>query len=174
MKKITVVKSIFSASATKEEKPAPAQKQKKALPEKKKKKKVGRPSKFEVEAKKEAERQADIALRQELLERQKKATVIIEDESEAPVRNIHDPNYVPRYPIFMMGQRVQQTHHGIVFKGTVDYDGIDTPWVLIRWDDGSRQYAAKGLLTIIQKKVYKNVLNKKRKAAERVSDSDLE
>lgn len=75
-----------------------------------------------------------------------------------------------RYPIFPIGQRVQQVHFENTFKGTVVFDGINTPFVRIRWDDGSIQYAAKGNLTLIAKKAYKKLFTNKKVTPDNGSD----
>lgn len=156
--KTKTFKSVFSTSINS------SNEEKKKLNEEPKKR--GRPSRAEVEARKEAEKQADLVLRKELIERQKQVSTVASATFPIQAVDMRDPNYVPRYPIFVPGQRVQQTHNDIVFKGTVTYDGIDTPFVRIRWDDGSEQYAAKGNVTLIVKKAYKSLLGKKTKVVE--------
>lgn len=73
-------------------------------------------------------------------------------------RLMSDPTWVPPYPIFTVGQRVSTlSPSGVEYKGFIDHDPILSGFVRVRWDDGSVQYAAKGNLVVVQKKVVKSV-----------------
>ena len=127
-------------------------------------KKRGRPSKEELLKRAKDAEQAEIALKKELLERQKKAlenqglqTVENNKDISSVTNNIKDPNWIPQYPIFITGQRVKQQIGSKQIEGVVIYDSIDSPTVRVKWDDGRCQTAAKANLTRLYKKVYKNV-----------------
>jgi len=171
-------KSIFSVSNTKTEKqpkkPKSKDKSDKAKGKVKGKEKVepkkrGRPSNAELAEKARIQKEADISFRKELLERQKAAVSgsVSEVTSFASVAetNVHDPNWIPPWPVFLPGQRVEykfKRHDGKTEKGTVGKDDIQSAFIRVNWDDGSSQYAAKLALKLIVKKKYDNVFSKKR------------
>jgi hypothetical protein len=77
---------------------------------------------------------------------------------------MQDPNWVPPYPVFTTGQRVStKTSSGLEYKGYIDHDPIISELVRVAWDDGSVQYAAKGNLVVIQKKVVKSLFKQRSK-----------
>lgn len=185
-------KSVFSftASATKPEKEPTKEKKpkvsQKKQPEKVQSKKRGRPSNAELAVKAREKRTAEVALRSELIERQKAAasgslaiTESVEyddnDERVYPeyttsfASKVKDPNWIPPWPIFMPGQRVFTEMYGIRYEGTIGQDSIESAMVRVNWDDGSSQCAAKMNLKPVvkpQKKVYKSLLKAPRKAKE--------
>lgn len=120
-------------------------------------KKLGRPSKEDVRAKAQAEHAAKVALGKEMLERQKLAAVL------AP--EVVASMDIPKYPIFLPGQRVQsilKRLDGKVEKGTISFDNnIHSQMIRVCWDDGSSQYAAKENLKLIVKKTYKKLFKGK-------------
>jgi hypothetical protein len=182
-----IFKSVFAATATKQE---PSEKKEKPKKPKEKKdkpvgkpkgkqkkvepKKKGRPTNAERAEKARVKTQADIAFRKELLERQKAATVsgsIVQPiatgagDVSADV-DVNDPSWVPPWPVFLPGQRVETIFKridGKVEKGNVCRDDVKSAMIRVNWDDGSSQYAAKQALKIIVKKVYEKVSIKKAK-----------
>lgn len=116
-------------------------------------KKRGRPTTEEVRAKKKKEYDADIALRKELIERQLWAATV-EPSVSASVE-------IPKYPIFMPGQRVEATYNGITYQGHVVHDNLESAMIRVRWDDGSCQYAAKMNLKVVVKKTTKKLFSAK-------------
>lgn len=202
--------SIFSA-----EKPAQAsntKKQKKDIKKSSKKikdkkdnkntepaKKRGRPTNAELAEREKIKRDAEVALRKELLERQQKAqtfkeinvtaskqtnnavdtksTEIIiqnddqddEDDDLPKIKEyktdftskVKDPNWVPPWPIFFPGQRVEAKFGSMTFEGTVGSDNVESALIRVKWDDGSIQYAAKMNLKLIQPKKLKKVFSQK-------------
>ena len=133
--------------------PKPATTKKKAKEEVPQKKK-GRPTKEEARQKQIAAAAAVIAHRKELIELQKQVAA---DTTGSVVA----PDNLPKYPIFLPGQRVSAEYNGITYKGTIAYDSLESGMVRVRWDDGSNQYAAKANLQVIPKKVYKKLFNHK-------------
>lgn len=174
-------KSIFSITSNKEPKAKPEKqsktkdKTKKDKPKSKIKgkekvepKKRGRPSNAELAEKARIKNEADIAMRKELLERQKAVAsgsfpvVTIEDTEET---NVVDSNWIPPWPVFLPGQRVEsifKRRDGKVEKGTVAKDDVRSAFIRVQWDDGSSQYAAKLSLKLIVKKTYEKVFSTKR------------
>ena len=159
--------SIFSAAAEKtkpkQEKPVkenekPKDKTKGKPEPKVQPKKLGRPSKEAVRAKAQAEHAAKVAFGKEMLERQKLAATL-EPEVVAAMD-------IPKYPIFLPGQRVESVIRridGKIEKGTVSFDSnIHSAMIRVNWDDGSSQYAAKVNLKPIIKKTYKTLFNRKK------------
>jgi len=152
--------SIFSAAAekTKPKKEKPKDKNKGKPEPKVQPKKLGRPSKEAVRAKAQAEHAAKVAFGKEMLERQKLAATL-EPEVVATMD-------IPKYPIFLPGQRVEsfiKRIDGKVEKGTVSFDSnIHSAMIRVNWDDGSSQYAAKVNLKPIIKKTYKPLFNRKK------------
>lgn len=145
------------------------------------KKKIGRPTKEEVLRRAKEAREADFALRKELLERQRLAQLELSTtgsvtdsitETSGSIVDMRDPTWVPKYPIFLIGQRVEQKSGSKTFRGRVAYDSINSEMVRVQWDNGSYQAASKSNLTIIYKKVYKNVYKQERKTTKRVPKSN--
>jgi len=180
-------KSIFSVSNTKTEKQPKTEKPKKPKSkdkadkakgkvkgkEKVEPKKRGRPSNAELAEKARIQKEVDIAFRKELLERQKAAASgsLPVATSFVPVAetNMRDPNWIPPWPVFLPGQRVEskfKRHDGKTEKGTVGKDDVQSAFIRVNWDDGSSQYAAKLALKLIVKKKYENVFSKKRSKQE--------
>lgn len=174
-------KSIFSVSNTKTEKQPKTEKPKKPKAkdkadkgkgkgkEKVEPKKRGRPTNAELAAKARIEKEADIAFRKELLERQKAAVSgsLVVTDNVADKTN--DPNWVPPWPIFLPGQRVESIFKrgdGKVEKGTVGKDDVNCPSIRVKWDDGSSQYAAKMTLKLVVRKTYEKVFTKSRSKKE--------
>lgn len=189
MPKIT--KSIFSAPSipTKKARKPKEEKQKKTTRKSKEKgkaeqtpatppKKRGRPSNVELAVKAREKREAETALRKELLERQKAAasgtlpvsepTPVEYDENDERVypeyktdfsSKVKDPNWIPPWPIFMPNQRVYTEMYGIRYEGSVGLDNVESALIRVNWDDGSSQFAAKLNLKPIMKKVYKKVFS---------------
>lgn len=174
-------KSIFSASNTKTEKQPKTEKPKKPKAkdkadkakgkgkEKVEPKKRGRPSNAELAEKARIQKEADIAFRKELLERQKAAASgsvpVVTSSMSVPETNVHDPNWIPPWPVFLPGQRVESIFKridGKTEKGTVGRDDVQSAFIRVNWDDGSSQYAAKLALKLIVKKTYEKVFSKKR------------
>jgi hypothetical protein len=166
---VTYKSVLFSATKEKPAKAPPKEKKVKKAPTKAKgkkgkekapvapPKKLGRPSKEDIRAKAQAEHAAKVALSKEMLERQRLAATL-----EPEVAATMD---VPKYPVFLPGQRVQSVFKRIdekVEKGTVTYDSnIHSPMIRVNWDDGSSQYAAKVNLKPIVKKTYKKLFSNK-------------
>lgn len=145
------------------------------------KKKLGRPTKEEVLRRAKIARDADFALRKELLERQRLSQIELAisgsmsgsiTETSGSITDMRDPTWVPKYPIFLIGQRVEQKSGSKTFRGRVAYDSINSEMVRVQWDNGSYQAASKSNLTIIYKKVYKNVYKQERKTTKRVPKSN--
>ena len=166
---VTYKSVLFSAAKEKPAKAPPKEKKAKELPAKAKgkkgkekapvapPKKLGRPSREDVRAKAQAEHSAKVAFGKEMLERQKLAATL-----EPEVAATMD---IPKYPIFLPGQRVQSVFRRIdekVEKGTVSFDSnIHSAMIRVNWDDGSSQYAAKVNLKPILKKTYKKLFSNK-------------
>jgi hypothetical protein len=139
-------------------------------------KKRGRPSNAELAAKAKEKQDAEIAIRKELIERQKAASTAPtvemfgyttqEYKSELPEK-VKDPNWIPPWPVFLPGQRVEyivKRKDGKVYKGTiVGIDDIHSAFIRVAWDDGSSQYHAKLALKLIEQKTYKSLLKKGKK-----------
>jgi len=142
-------------------------------------KKRGRPSNAELAAKAKEKQDAEIALRKELIERQKAASTTSvaptvemfgyttqEYKSELPEK-VKDPNWIPPWPVFLPGQRVEyivKRKDGKVYKGTiVGIDDIHSAFIRVAWDDGSSQFHAKLALKLIEQKTYKSLLKKGKK-----------
>ena len=193
-----VTKLIYSASAESPKKPRKARssspKTTKKVPPKKTKdkkntskqpevapKKRGRPSNAELAVKAREKREAETALRKELLERQKAAASgSVAVPEPAPVEyndndekiypeyktdftsKVKDPNWVPPWPIFMPGQAVYTEMYGIRYEGVVGYDNVESAMIRVNWKDGSSQFAAKMNLKPILKKTYKKVYSARR------------
>jgi hypothetical protein len=145
------------------------------------KKKLGRPTKEEVLRRAKIARDADFALRKELLERQRLSQIEMAvsgsmsgsiTETSGGIVDMRDPNWIPKYPIFLIGQRVEQKSGSKTFRGRVAYDSMNSEMVRVQWDNGSYQAASKSNLTIIYKKVYKNVYKQERKTTKRVPKSN--
>lgn len=145
------------------------------------KKKIGRPTKEEVLRRAKVARDADLALRKELLERQRLSQIEmtvsgsmsgLNTEISGSITDMRDPNWIPKYPIFLIGQRVEQKSGSKTFRGRVAYDSMNSEMVRVQWDNGSYQAASKSNLTIIYKKVYKNVYKQERKTTKRVPKSN--
>jgi hypothetical protein len=185
-------KSVFGLAANKEEskektkKPKVKEKTKTKAKTKEKvePKKRGRPTNAELAAKAKEKRNTEIALRKELIERQKAATVsgsvttVEYNENDERVypeyktdfsTKVKDPNWIPPWPIFLPGQRVEyivKKKDGKTYKGTiVGIDDIQSAFIRVAWDDGSSQYHAKQALKLIEKKVYKSLLKGKKDQA---------
>ena len=180
-------KSVFSVFGTKKTKEEKTKKPRKTDPAKEKKKskepeappkKRGRPSNVELAVKAREKREAETALRKELLERQKAAasgtlpvsepTPVEYDENDERVypeyktdfsSKVKDPNWIPPWPIFMPNQRVYTEMYGIRYEGSVGLDNVESALIRVNWDDGSSQFAAKLNLKPIMKKVYKKVFS---------------
>ena len=120
-------------------------------------KKLGRPSKEDIRAKAQADHAAKVAFGKEMLERQKLAAAL-----EPEVAAAMD---IPKFPIFLPGQRVQSIFEridGKVEKGTISFDSnVHSPMIRVNWDDGRSQYAAKVNLKLIVKKTYKKLFSSK-------------
>lgn len=176
-------KSIFAVTSSKEPKvktekqpkqPKTKDKTKKDKPKAKGKEKVepkkrGRPSNAELAEKARIQKEADIAFRKELLERQKAASSgsmpVAVVTSSVDTTDVRDPNWIPPWPVFLPGQRVEykfKRHDGKTEKGTVGKDDVQSAFIRVNWDDGSSQYAAKLALKLIIKKTYEKVFSKKR------------
>lgn len=145
------------------------------------KKKIGRPTKEEVLRRAKVARDEDFALRKELLERQKLSQIELAisgsmsgsiTETSGSITDMRDPNWIPKYPIFLIGQRVEQKSGSKTFRGRVAYDSMNSEMVRVQWDNGSYQAASKSNLTIIYKKVYKNVYKQERKTTKRIPKSN--
>lgn len=195
-----ISKMIFSAFAETTKKPRKARasspKATKKNPKKTKDKKTnkqpetspkkrGRPSNEELAVKAREKRNAEKAIRQELLERQKAAeaagvvpqpTTIQYDENDEPIyqeyktdftSKIKDPNWIPPWPIFMPGQAVYTEIFGIRYEGTVGLDNIESAMIRVNWKDGSSQFAAKMNLKPILKKTYKKIFSAGRSKKEK-------
>lgn len=198
-----VTKLIFSASAETPKKPRKARSSspkttKKDLKKTTKDKKItskqpevapkkrGRPSKAELAIKAREKREVEVALRKELLERQKAAasgsiaasdpaSVEYDDNDEKIYpeyktdfsSKVKDPNWIPPWPIFMPGQAVYTEMNGIRYEGTVGYDNVESAMIRVNWKDGSSQFAAKMNLNPILKKTYKKVYNARRSQQEK-------
>ncbi len=146
---------------------------KKGKVEEKPAKKKGRPSNEELRQRAAEKRAADLEVRKVLLQRQEQAEkqaaqnppVVISDEvdgimtlrQDVPVVSVRDPNWIPPWPVFLPGARVQATYDGILYTGTVYSDDVELPTIRVKWDDGSSQHAAKKNLTRERKKFYINV-----------------
>lgn len=170
--------SIFSADAKTKIQPQKVEKNSKNKNDKKSKdkkdkketvpptKKRGRPSNTELAEREKIKREAEIALRKELLERQQKATVAttvevkpIPDDNDEEISvpdyktdfssKTKDPNWIPPWPIFFPGQRVEASYGSFTYQGTVGFDNIESAMIRVKWDDGSIQAAAKMNLKII-------------------------
>lgn len=164
-------KSVFSITNTKEPKPEkkPKEKVKKTKGKTKEKvepKKRGRPSKLELEEKARIQEEADIAIKKEIIERQKAvASGSIAAPVSASMENVDDPNWIPPWPVFMPGQKVESTIKrldGRPTKGTVYKDDVKSRFIYVHWDDKSAQYAAKLTLKFVENKVYKSLLTGKK------------
>lgn len=172
------MKKYNSIFAAKEEKPAKQPKPKTDKKTKKKDKKQeepvkkrGRPSKIEVEQREKEKLDAEIAFRKELIERQKAAASgsipveTTECKSDFSYKTEKDPNWIPPWPVFLPGQRVEYIvpkKDGKTYKGTiVGIDNIHSAFVRVSWDDGSSQYHAKLALKLLEKKTYKSLLKRK-------------
>jgi hypothetical protein len=182
-------KSIFASIASKEPKTVKPEKTKKPTKDKSTKgkkekvepKKRGRPTNAELAAKAKEKRDAEIAVRKQLIERQKAATVSgslatpaeynEDDERVIPEyktdfsTKVKDPNWVPPWPVFLPGQRVEyvvKQKDGKPYKGTVGIDDIHSAFIRVAWDDGSCQFHAKQALKLIEKKTYKSLLKNKK------------
>jgi hypothetical protein len=145
-------------------------------------KKPGRPTNAELAARAREKHAAEVTLRKELLERQKAAAVSGSIATPEPAQieyddnnekiypeyktdfssKIKDPNWIPPWPIFIPGQRVEAEYCGITYKGTIAYDNIESQMVRVKWDDGSNQYAAKANLKLIVKKTFKKLFTRKK------------
>lgn len=145
------------------------------------KKKIGRPTKEEVLRRAKVARDEDFALRKELLERQRLSQIELAisgsmsgsiTETSGSITDMRDPNWIPKYPIFLIGQRVEQKSGSKTFRGRVAYDSMNSEMVRVQWDNGSYQAASKSNLTIIYKKVYKNVYKQERKTTKRIPKSN--
>lgn len=171
-------KSVFAVTSSKEPK-VKTEKQPKAKDKTKKDKskgkekvepkKRGRPSNAELAEKARIQKEADIAFRKELLERQKSVASgslpVVTSSMSVDEVNVHDPNWVPPWPVFLPGQRVESIFKrvdGKTEKGTVGKDDVQSAFIRVNWDDGSSQYAAKLALKLIVKKTYEKVFSKKR------------
>jgi hypothetical protein len=175
-----VFKSIFGVSNAKTEKQPKTEKPKaKDKPKGKTKgkekvepKKRGRPTNAELAAKARIEKEADIAFRKELLERQKAAvsgSLVVTASADDSTVATNNPNWVPPWPIFLPGQRVESIFKrgdGKTEKGTVGKDDVNCPSIRVKWDDGSSQYAAKLSLKLIVRKTYEKVFTKSRSKKE--------
>jgi hypothetical protein len=180
-------KSIFAVTSNKEPKvkteqqpkqPKTKDKTKKDKSKAKGKEKVepkkrGRPSNAELAEKARIQKEADIAFRKELLERQKSVASgslpVVTSSMSVDESNVHDPNWIPPWPVFLPGQRVEykfKRHDGKTEKGTVGKDDVQSAFIRVNWDDGSSQYAAKLALKLIVKKTYAKVFTKGRKKEE--------
>jgi len=176
-------KSVFGFAANKEEtkkdKPKKSKvKEKAKTKEKIEPKKRGRRSNAEIAAKAKEKHDAEIALRKELIERQKAAivsgSVATEHNGESAYpeyktdfsTKVKDPNWIPPWPVFLPGQRVEyivKKKDGKTYKGTiVGIDDIHSAFIRVSWDDGSSQYHAKQALKLIEKKTYKSLLKAKK------------
>lgn len=173
------MKKYNSIFAAKEEKPAKEPKPKADKKPKKKGKKQeepvkkrGRPSKIEVEQREKEKLDAEIAFQKELIEKQKAAAsgsipaTTTEYKSDFfAYKTEKDPNWIPPWPIFLPGQRVEYIDpkkDGKTYKGTiVGIDKIHSAFVRVSWDDGSSQYHAKLALKFLEKKTYKSLLKRK-------------
>lgn len=162
-------KSILGATNTKEPKPEKKPKEKKTKGKKKEKvesKKRGRPSKLELEEKARIQEEADIALKKEIIERQKAAASgSIAIPVSASFENVDDPNWIPPWPVFMPGQKVEsliKRLDGKPTRGTVYKDDVKSRFIYVHWDDKSAQYAAKLTLKVAENKVYKSLLTGKK------------
>ena len=197
-----VTKLIYSASAESPKKPRKARssstKTTKKVPKKTKDKKTnnkqpeaapkkrGRPSNAELAVKAREKREAEVALRKELLERQKAAAsgsiatsepVSVEyDDNDQKVypeyktdftSKVKDPNWIPPWPIFMPGQAVYTEIFGIRYEGTVGLDNVESAMIRVNWKDGSSQFAAKMNLKPILKKTYKKIFSAVRSKKEK-------
>ena len=190
--------SIFGAKKEKQPAAKPSTKtkeEKKKQPKKQEQqpvvapKKRGRPSNVELAVKAREKREAETALRKELLERQQAAASgsLTPSQEPAPVEydendervypvyktdfsnKVKDPNWIPPWPIFMPNQRVYTEMYGIRYEGSVGLDNVESAFIRVNWDDGSSQFAAKMNLKPIvkkQKKVYKSLLRAPRKKKE--------
>lgn len=170
-------KSVFAATANKEPKPEKQPKKPKTKDKAKSKgkskekvepKKRGRPSNAELAEKARTQKEADIAFRKELLERQKSVASgslpVVTSSMSVDESNVHDPNWVPPWPVFLPGQRVESIFKridGKIEKGTVGKDDVRSAFIRVNWDDGSSQYAAKLALKLIVKKTYEKVFSAK-------------
>jgi hypothetical protein len=175
-------KSVFAATSSKEPKvktekqpkqPKAKDKTKKDKSKAKGKEKVepkkrGRPSNAELAEKARIQKEADIAFRKELLERQKSVASgslpVVTSSMSVDEVNVHDPNWVPPWPVFLPGQRIESIFKrvdGKTEKGTVGKDDIHSAFIRVSWDDGSSQYAAKLALKLIVKKTYEKVFSTK-------------
>jgi len=176
-------KSVFAATSSKEPKvktekqpkqPKAKDKTKKDKSKAKGKEKVepkkrGRPSNAELAEKARIQKEADIAFRKELLERQKSVVSgslpVVTSSMSVDEVNVHDPNWVPPWPVFLPGQRVEyvvKQKDGKPYKGTVGIDDIHSAFIRVAWDDGSCQFHAKQALKLIEKKTYKSLLKNKK------------
>lgn len=191
-------KSVFSVTSNKETKATKPEKQPKAKDKTKKDKskaknkekvepkKRGRPSNAELAEKARIQKEADIAFRKELLERQKAAAygtlstpesaVKQYDENDEPIypeyktdfsSKVKDPNWIPPWPIFMPGQAVYTEMFGIRYEGTVGLDNVESAMIRVNWKDGSSQFAAKMNLKPILKKTYKKIFSAGRSKKEK-------
>ena len=178
--------SIFGAkekSTTKPEKQTKTSKTKTKAKTKEKvePKKRGRPTNAELAAKAKEKRNTEIALRKQLIERQKSTTVsgsasttVEYNENDERVypeyktdfsTKVPDPNWIPPWPVFLPGQRVEyvlKQKDGKPYKGTVGIDDIYSAFIRVAWDDGSNQFHAKKSLKLIEKKTYKSLLKAKK------------
>jgi hypothetical protein len=176
-------KSVFAATSSKEPKvktekqpkqPKAKDKTKKDKSKAKGKEKVepkkrGRPSNAELAEKARIQKEADITFRKELLERQKSVASgslpVVTSSMSVDEVNVHDPNWVPPWPVFLPGQRVEyvvKQKDGKSYKGTVGIDDIHSAFIRVAWDDGSNQFHAKKSLKLIEKKTYKSLLKAKK------------
>jgi hypothetical protein len=169
----TMAKRDSSPAATKGGKVKKKVKGKKGKAEEKPAKKKGRPSNEELRQRAAEKRAADLEVRKALLQRQEAAEklgtqslpVEVEEDvdeiltlrQDVPVASVRDPNWIPPWPVFLPGARVQATYDGILYTGTVYSDDVELPTIRVKWDDGSSQHAAKKNLTRERKKFYINV-----------------
>ena len=170
---VTMAKRDSSPAATKGGKVKKKVKGKKGKAEEKPAKKKGRPSNEELRQRAAEKRAADLEVRKALLQRQEAAEklgtqslpVEVEEDvdeiltlrQDVPVASVRDPNWIPPWPVFLPGARVQATYDGILYTGTVYSDDVELPTIRVKWDDGSSQHAAKKNLTRERKKFYINV-----------------
>jgi hypothetical protein len=162
--------------AAKQPKKTTAKDKKKGVVEAAPPKKRGRPSNAELAIRAREKREAETALRKELIERQKAAASgsiptaapVEYDENDEKIvpeyrtdftSKVKDPNWIPPWPIFLPGQRVQAEFCGITYKGTVWHDNVESQMIRVAWDDGSSQYAAKMNLKVIVKKTFKKLFS---------------
>lgn len=138
-------------------------------PPEEKKKKVGRPTNEERRAKSAAAAKEKYETAKVLREKQRQAATIAATATteEDATTKLADLGEIPKYPVFLVGQRVEAIYDGITYKGTICYDhSVNSGMIRVNWDDGSSQYAAKQNLKVIPKKVLKNVFSLKETRAE--------